>query len=88
MGKRKKQYKRCLILYKTIFGFREPYQILGGSRSVFPPSLVPDVVTCSSGNVVDETFVRTALQYKMSVNGPLLRKVLGGEIRVSMYVTA
>ena len=76
-GKRSKQYKKLMQHYGLVFGFREPYQVLGA------PSLILKLqIRNSQKDIVDAQMIQDADRFTMDLVGGLER-VLHGRVKLS-----
>lgn len=76
-GKRSKQYKKLMQQYGLVFGFREPYQVIG-AYSHFSCTTYPS----SSQYVVDAQMIQDADKFTMNLV-PALERVLHGRVKPS-----
>ncbi len=82
--KRYKHARKILSFYKTHFGLRQPYQIIGNIK----PGLTVFTFTssCLFPNAVDGTFCQAALKGKIQIKEQL-PKYLGGPIMLGVLLT-
>ena len=77
--KRAKAYRKLMALYSISFGFRQPYQVLGGSLAFISGLL--KVNFCQ----VDSEMCKTATEHKLELL-KLLGLVLQGMVKPSEFV--
>jgi hypothetical protein len=74
--KRAKTYKKYMNMYSTVFGFREPYQVIGS----YP--LVPLQFKLIYFDSVDSEMCRVALSYRLDL-AHQFQIVLQGQVKPS-----